>query len=246
VISTLRAQVIANCPTPASSCAWARTDLLAKVRETVTGPSFAAAMDVLDAVRKDAPARTEIERLLVYLLGSEQEDAATTTLTAITDLLQVFADDKNVTALLNAAADAAGPEVLNADGRVAERGLVLAAIEVLARVLGEAHDRDGRRLCSREIDPNGTLPIVLKKLLTPSADLGPVPGAKGNDLPPRSPLDVLLDVIADVNRQDPTESSKLTPDDYRKLAYEVEDFCANKERGLEQVYEVIKQATKDL
>jgi hypothetical protein len=60
------------------------------------------------------------------------------------------------------------------------------------------------------------------------------------------PLDVLIDVAADVNRAKPEETTKLTPADYASIAREVSDFCANDSRGLEQVYAVIKQATKDL
>jgi hypothetical protein len=61
-----------------------------------------------------------------------------------------------------------------------------------------------------------------------------------------APINVLMDVIADVNRRRPEQTTKLEPDDYASIAHEVSDFCANKSRGLEQVYEVIKQATKDL
>jgi hypothetical protein len=150
------------------------------------------------------------------------------------DLLQVFEDDASLTALLHAVSSAGAPEVLDESGRVASRGLLLASIEVMSRILGEARTMDGTRICAREIDPNRTLAVVLRRLVTPGPD-GKAP-----------PIEVLIDVAADVNRQRPQDTSKLAPADYASIAHEVSDFCANQSRGLEQVYTVIKQATKDL
>ena len=204
------------------------------MKDVVTGPTFAGVLDVMDAVRADEPARTELERLLVFLLQAGQAEASPATLTALADLLQVFEDDANMTALLRAAAEAAAPEVLDEDGRVESRGLLFAAIEVLSRVLGEAHDAKGDRLCSEEIDPNRTLAVVLRKLVTPQPDGKP------------SPIEVIIDVVADVNRLHPEETTKLEAADYGSIAREVSEFCTHPSRGLEQVYTVIKEATKDL
>jgi hypothetical protein len=124
--------------------------------------------------------------------------------------------------------------VVAADGRVASRGLLLAAIETMSRILGEVHRADGARICKKEIDPNRTLAVVMRRLVSLPADGTP------------RPIDVLIDVAADVNRARPEESTKLAPGDYASIAREVSDFCANSSRGLEQVYTVIKQATKDL
>lgn len=232
VISTLRSQLAAHCPDPTNSCEWARTELTAKLTDIVRGPIFAGVMDVADAIRADEPARTELERFLVFLLQSG--DAAPSTLTALADILQILDDDGNVTALLRAAADTAGPEELTDDGRVKSRGLLLAGIEVMSRVLGEARDGDGDRICSKEIDPNRTLAVVLRKLVTPPPDGKP------------APIEVLIDVAADVNRLRPEETTKLRGEDYGSIAREVADFCSDPSSGLEQVYTVIKQATMGL
>lgn len=236
LVSTLRSQIAAHCPDPAKECTWARADLAKNMKDVVTGPTFAGVLDVLDAVRADAPARIELEKLVVFLLREGQEEASRSTLTALADLMQVFEDDANMTALLRATAEAAAPEVVK-DGRVESRGLLLATIEVLSRVLGEAHAKNGDRLCSKEIDPNRTMAVVLRKLVTPP----------GNGKPP--PIEVLIDVIADVNRLHPEEAAngtKLEGPDYGSIARETADFCTHPSRGLEQVYTVIKQATKDL
>jgi hypothetical protein len=234
LVSTLRSQLAAHCPDPTKGCDWAKTELSAKMTDVVTGPTFAGVLDVLDAIRADEPARTELERLLVFLLQGGEADASRTTLAALADMLQLFEDDGNMTALLRAVAEAAGPEVLDDDRNVASRGLLLAAIEVMSRILGEVHDDGGQRLCSKEIDPNRTLAVVLRRLVTPQQN------GKA------APIEVLIDVVADVNRAHPEETKKLEAADYGSIARELSDFCANPSRGLEQVYTVIKQATKDL
>jgi hypothetical protein len=234
LVSTLRSQIAAHCPDPGTSCDWARKELPGKVKDTVTGPSFATSMDLLDKIVSDTAARTELERLLQFLLESAQSDAQKTTLTALADIMQIFEDDANLTALLHAGADAAGPEVIGDDGHVADKGLFLASIDVLARILGEQHDAQGNRICGKEIDPNRTLAVVLRRLVTPP----------GDGKPP--PIEVLMDVVADVNRRQPERTDKLVADDYASISSEISDFCSNKTRGLEQVYTVIKQATHDL
>jgi len=233
LVGAVRSQLDASCPDAAQGCAWARKELPSKLKDVVTGPSFSATLDVVDAIRSDEPARTELERLLVFLFQGAQADASRVTLAALVDLLQVFEDDASVTALLNATSQLAAPEVLDQDGRVVSRGLILAAIEMMARVLGEVRRADGTRVCSREIDPNRTLAVVLRRLVT----------APGDGSPP--PIDVLIDVAAAVNRVRPQDVQQLDAADYGSIAHEVSDFCTNPSRGLEQVYTVIKQATKD-
>jgi hypothetical protein len=225
LIATTREQVAANCPNPATKgCTWGREELPKKMKDVVTGPTFAATMDVLDAIVSDEAARTELERLLGFLLQSSEADAQKTMLASLTDVLQVFEDDANLTALLHASSDAAGKD-----------GMLMSAVEMLARVFGEVHDEQGTRLCGQEIDPNRTLAVVLRRLVA-------VPEGGG---PP--PIEVLIDVAADVNRKDPSvlRTTKLEPVDYANIAHEVSEFCSHPSRGLEQVYEVIKQATKD-
>lgn len=233
LVATLREQIAARCPDPTKGCAWGREELPKNIADVVTGPTFAALMDVMDGIVSDEAARTELERLLVFLLQSGEADAQRAMLSASVDLLQVLEDDANVTALLHAAADAAGPEVFDKEGKVVSRGMMLSAVEVMSRVLGEVHDESGARLCGKEIDPNRTLAVVLRRLVTPDPKGGP------------PPIEVLIDVAADVNRADPSLTTKLEPQDYASIAHEVADFCSHPSRGLEQVYELIKQATKD-
>ena len=58
-----------------------------------------------------------------------------------------------------------------------------------------------------------------------------------------TPLEVIIDVIADVNRADPSQTTKLAPGDYGAIAGQVNDFLVNKEFGLEQFYEIVRKGT---
>jgi hypothetical protein len=55
---------------------------------------------------------------------------------------------------------------------------------------------------------------------------------------------VIADVVADVNRADPSAQTKLAGDDYGNIPNEVSEFLLDPGTGLEQVYAVVKQATE--
>jgi hypothetical protein len=113
-----------------------------------------------------------------------------------------------------------------------ERSLTDAAVQALARIFATVGDGQGHEACGKEIDPNHAVQIVLQKLVTPMGDKKP------------APIEVLVDVVTDVNRAHPEDApQKLAPEDYANIASEIDDFCMNKSRGLEQVYEVIRQVT---
>ncbi|MEO6573621.1 MAG: hypothetical protein ABIP89_07275, partial [Polyangiaceae bacterium] len=60
----------------------------------------------------------------------------------------------------------------------------------------------------------------------------------------QTPLEVILDVIGDVNRVAPDQTDKLAAGDYASIADNVGDFLVNKQRGLEQFYEIVRQGTE--
>jgi hypothetical protein len=233
LVGALREQVAAHCPDPAASaCVWARQELTQKLADVVKGPTFAAAMDLVLAIRADDVARPELERLLQFLLQSTEADADRATLTAAVDLLQTFEDDANLTPLLHVLGEGFGAPARDPEGKVTHRSLADALVETLSRVLGRTYDEQGREICAKEIDPNRTLAVVLRQLVTPMGDGRP------------APVEVIIDVLAEVNRYDPRALGKLEAGDYKNIALEVSDFCLSSSRGLEQVYEVIRQATQ--
>ena len=110
-----------------------------------------------------------------------------------------------------------------------------AQLELLARIAGKAYDANKNEICANELDPNQILPIALAKLVTPQV------GTDGK--PTETPLEVILDTIADVNRATPASADKLQGADYANIADNVSDFLLNKERGLEQFYEIVRLGT---
>ena len=235
VIDTLRGDLAANCPTARidGTCPWARTNLAQKMSATVSGPMFAAVVDLLDAIRSDPQARTGLEELAQYLLGPGSPKAQQATLTALHDVLQVFEDETNLSPLVNALAEGTGATIVNDRGVVARRSAADALVDVLRRVLARAYDAKGEEICADEIDPNHDFAVVLQRLVAPLSATEP------------TAIEVLVDAIADVNRAHPEVpfTNQLVADDYGSIAAELSDFLENDESGLEQVYAVIKQAT---
>lgn len=235
LLGLTRAQIAAHCPDPTKECTWASKELTSSVESALGGPTTAAMVDLLDAIRQDDKARVEIGRLVAYLLDAASDnDAQTTTLMAAVDLLQVLDDETNLEPLYRVVSSAASQAVVDQKGKVVLRGLADAGVESLARVFAVARDDKGKEICSKEIDPNRTIDFVLKRMLLPY-------GKEGKDL--RTPLETIMSVIADVNRADPSSEEKLAGKDYRNIAKELAEFCLHPERGLVQVYEVVKQAT---
>lgn len=235
ILDVTRAQIASHCPNPKASCTWAQKELADSVSNALKGPTAASVIDLLDAIRRDEPARIEIEKLINYLLdGASDNDAQTTTLMAAVDLLQVLEDDVNLEPLYRVLASASAGPTHNEKGEVALRGLLDGSVQGLARLFAKAYDKSGNEICSKEIDPNRTIDFVMKRMLLPY-------GKDGTDL--RTPIETIIGVIADVNRADPSSEAKLSGDDYRNMSKEIAEFCLHPERGLVQIYEVIRQAT---
>ncbi|HSN97124.1 MAG TPA: hypothetical protein VLS89_02465 [Candidatus Nanopelagicales bacterium] len=221
VIDLLREQLNANCPDreATGACPWAKEELGEKVAETLSGPLFAALMDLKESLRADEPARRELGRLLGYLLDGAANDAAfRATLASLVDISQVVANDDVLAPILQAAAVAAGP---GADPGGA--GALAAAIPVLKATADDRFDR------------YHVLDRVLPALVTPmNAGQGP------------APIEVILDAIAEVNRIDAGKlpSDPLSPEDYALIFGSVRDFLVDETRGLEQFYSVVQNRTR--
>ena len=79
------------------------------------------------------------------------------------------------------------------------------------------------------------LDVVLPRLVTPI----------GNG---ESPIEVILDAIADVNRIDaasPSDTVPIDDDDYRAMMGTVEEFLPSETRGLEQFYFIVQSRPKE-
>ena len=242
IIDLVRAQLNAHCPQsftpPYAKCTWARDELTKKAEDTLTGPLTSAGLDMMESVRADKEGRVQMELLLQYLLdAASKNDALASMLASSNDLIQLLRDDKNLVPLFHVLASAMNASKKDDKGRVTEKSLIDAQMALLAKVSGRYFDKDKKEICKREIDPNQVLAIALGNLVSPIND-GSFKG--------QTPLEVVIDVIADVNRVDPTQpyEGTLKQSDYASVSANVVDFLVNKERGLEQFYEVIRQGTK--
>ena len=234
LVDALQSQVLAQCPDRSSrgACTYWSQQMPQNLADVIGGPSFAAIMDLMDAIRSNAQTRGQLEQLLQYLVGpSASPGARASTMAASVDLLQLLSDDTNLAPFYRAAADVLGAQVVDPQGNVMRRGLADAAIEVLAHVFAAAHDEKGDEICAREVDPNQAIASILGNLVTP---LSPTRS---------SPLEALIDVTADVNRARPDQTSKLDASDYANIANEIGEFCLDPTTGLEQVYAVVREAT---
>ncbi|MDB4997996.1 MAG: hypothetical protein JWM74_5428 [Myxococcaceae bacterium] len=242
-IDILRDQLYAECPgsfaPPFPKCAWAQGGLSADIAKRTRGPLFAATIDLLDAIRKNDPARYEVELLLQYLLDpASPNDARESGLLALGDVVQLLSDETNLVPLAHALVEATGASLRDEQGVVVQQSLIDATTALLARLQGKARDAEGFPICSREIDPNQVLTFALQKLVAP------LPSLKPGD-PIKTPLEVILDAVVEVNKEDPTRpGEKLTANDYASVSRNVSDFLLDPQRGLEQLYEVIRLGTE--
>ena len=241
IVDVLRAQMWARCPKsfapPYERCAWAQDTLPKNAEQTMMGPMFASAIDVLDSLRSDGRARREMEAFLQYMLdATSQNDALASLLASSVDVLQVLRDDTNLIPFFKVLAEVvAAPKQNLQTGKFDQKGVIDAQLSLLGKISGRYRNQNRVEVCSKEIDPNQILPQVLTKVMTPM---------EGEGLKGMTPLEVFIDVIADVNREAPGDTQKLTPKDYVAISTNVADFLLNKERGLEQFYEVVRNGLK--
>jgi hypothetical protein len=243
LLDLLRSQLWARCPTTfgggTALCAWARTGISNEMSTVIGGPEFAGVTDLVDAVRQQVPARVQLETLLTYLVGAaSSNDALASLLATSDDIVQAMNDDTNLVPIYNAMmSEALKPSLTDVKGNIVQKGMVDAQLALLARVSGKAIDATGTEICSKELDPDQILQLALGKLVTPMTD------AAGN--PTQTPLDVVLDTIADVNRASPGQAAKLNGSDYGNISNEVSEFLLDPQRGLEQFYAIVRKGTVD-
>jgi hypothetical protein len=272
LIDTLRSQVLARCGATETTgkCAWARgippsascppgmvtggtgpngcQIPVALWNETVAsagGPLFASALDIVDAVHHDPNGKAALEDLLAYLIDPSQEDATgqvealTELLSTSHDIMQVLRDDTNLVPVYKVLASAFTPPPTHPDGP----SVVDASTALFVRLAGQAFDTKGNEICAKEIDPNNVLDVALAHLVTPmptGTDAPAAPGAAGV-----TPFEVIVDTIADVNRAAPNNTTDpLIAPDYANISNELTEFLTDPQRGLEQFYAIVRNATE--
>ena len=121
--ASLRSQLWSYCapalPT-ASACPWARTQLWTNASTTIGGPTFAAAMDLNEAIRQNDAGRTA-DGAAPHSTSStpaSNNDALAELLASTDDIIQVMRDDANLVPFYHVLAAAA---VAHHDGRARQR-----------------------------------------------------------------------------------------------------------------------------
>jgi hypothetical protein len=215
----LREQLNANCPERETSgaCQWARHDLASKLAGVMSRPLFAAIVDMQDQIRKDEGARRQLETFLQYALSSQTDGGAALqgSLAALNDILQTVADDATLAPILSAASVAATPA-----SDPGGPGAADLTIKLLKALTDDKYDR------------YHVMDYALPRLVTPM---------NGTAL---SPIEVLMDAIADVNRIDASSDGPMATDDYQGVMSTMRGFMLDKTRGLEQLYTIIQDRPK--
>jgi hypothetical protein len=234
ILDTVRSQLGAYCPSPDATCSWASTNLSTNAATVIGGPTFAATIDVNEAIRTNATARMATEQLLTYLVnGTSSNEALAELLASSDDLIQVMRDDANLVPLYNVLATATVPTTTDSQGNTT-RGVVDATTALLSRISGRAYDANNTEICASELDPDGVMAIALANLVTPQQVNGQVT---------ETPLEVILDAVGDVNRASPGATTPMNGPDLANVSNELSEFLLDDTRGLEQFYAIVRNGT---
>lgn len=149
-----------------------------------------------------------------------------TTLLALTDLLQVLENSDNVAPVMHFLARAIAPNALEvtADGTT-ELELEQGALEKTLKLM-----RALKRLDVTKDGEQTTFTQLLRAFATPHGTHG------------ETPLEVILDVIAEVNRTQPgkDDGTPLSGPDLRAVLRESSQFLSSERHGIERLYDIIQ------
>ncbi len=199
---------------------WATT-MHTRFADSMASATGAAALRFFDVIQRDEEARIELNRLVAYLMNeASANDSFDTMITSSADLLQVLDDDTNIVPLLQVLSEAIAPGARDAAASGGTLELDGSALDETLLLLREVNLIDDRR----------ALTSMLQNLVTLTPD---------NE----TPLEAIIDVVAEVNRIDPGAGTTFSADDHREAMTSAEDFLSNEFRGLERIYSVIQNRT---
>ena len=200
---------------------WSR-DLVPDTEELLRSPMVWGLVRFLDRVQDDPEARDALSNLIGYLVDeASTNDAFASTLYAGADLLMVLEDDESILPLVHALSQALAPDALDfvggSDGDLDIDGSVASDALGLIRAV---QARDTRR--------------TLRRILANLVQLGDPENG-------RTPLEEILDVIAEVNRATPGAGGSFDADDYEATLGVAREFLRDEARGLERLYDVVQE-----
>lgn len=193
-------------------------------------PMLGRALDLLDKVWESDSASREMAQFNAYLLDPANAEAFAGVVLAVADSLEVIDRDRDLAPAISFAAliiadnafvalDSLQSSPVDPD---TNGGTALRTLEVTRKI---ADDNKGKPTAS-------PISRLLKNAVLPN----PQKGGK-------SPLETLIDAIADVNRDTPQLETTVahTPADNRKVFEQLKSFLSDQDRGLERLYNVIRE-----
>ena len=201
---------------------WAAT-LSKDFEETFGHPIVAGLLDVLDKGWESEGAGQELARVSTYLMDPANAEAFAGLVVAVADTLTFVDRDKDLTPVIQFASLALAPNSFEAYDTGAapntKDGVVSAALSLSNKVI------------SLDTTPQlSTIGRILKNAALP------------NPVSQETPLDILFDAAADVNRVDPNQPTTVPfrAVDNHAVFNQVQDFMLDVDRGLERLYLVIQ------
>ncbi len=227
-IAELRGELDVRCPKRrlGQSCEWSAKTWPTTVQETLESPLTAAAVDLFDAVSTREAPRREVDAFLDYLVGESNAGGRLSLVTVAADALQWLDTGDAATPLkLLGSQILAGPQK-SASGAVEAQGLARGLVELFTTLFDLPSDAS----CgAKAIDPNDAFVAVAARVDKPMGERG------------ETPLEAISGALFAVNRTDPTKSGPLAKEDYAATFAEMEGFLLDRERGLEQIYAIVRQ-----
>lgn len=228
LVRTIREQINANCPdreTSQTRCDWAVRAMAANAADTIGAPDFSTILGLVDALLTDPTLRPAVEALLEHLTSEIDPATVQATLTSTGDLFQLLGDTETLPPIYRAISGAADPATSAAPPGAADR------IVTLLRTLVNETGPDGNPQ-PNPYDPYRCFPRILANAVSPIDPSDPTSA---------SPIEVLLDTIAEVNRIDASAAAyePLSASDYQAVFATMRDFMTDSSRGLEQVYRIV-------
>jgi hypothetical protein len=197
---------------------WAR-GLSGRFAETVHGPAFGTGVDFFLDAYNDMRSRNAVGGLLVYLLDDSNptpDNTFASTLTALTDTLQLLRDDTDLDPLLHVLAPAFQRRVVTGTGNMVREEVVPTLLRMLDR--------------SRDYDTAHTLDSILQNLVSRPA----------TPLLADEPLVAIGDAIAETHRTVPGHGGPLDATDVRNVFDQTSQFFGDPSRGMEQFYYIVQ------
>jgi len=205
--------------------------LVGRIAGVLAHPIAARGMDLFDQFWEETKTGDEVAKLLTYLIDEEENpEAFTGAIVALADTLTFLNKDPDLTPAI----------------RFAALGLAQNAIDVVESGEGDPDIDEGTAYRFLEVtrqiakvDQGAELSTIAKLLRN---TVLPMDSSEVPQLTGKSPLEVFIDVIAEVNRKDPTEDStvSLSAEDDKLVFEELKQFLTSDRIGLERLYKVIE------